>query len=164
MKTMPLISVQSCNWSEYYARTIYFISLSTTKSVFETTRYVKYKYNKRVFNRAIQTLWEIRLSLFSRERSRTKILFIYKFSKIQTNNGLCTINLQKTYRKGIKKLSNCKKYFRRNQQNKPRVIKAKRTIARKEWRYQLMHLMQQWWLLIWLLIFLVDKTNNCYWR
>ena len=163
MKIMPLISVQLYNWSEYYARIIYFISLSTTESFFETTCYVEYKYNKRIFNRALQTLWEIRLSLFSRTRSWTKILLIYKFSKNQTSNDLCSINVQNLYREWIKKLSNCKKYFRRDKQSKPRVTKAQRIIVREGWKYQLMYLQQQWWLQIWLLIFLINKTKNCYW-
>jgi len=123
---LNLYSDQLLYWSEFYAKPIIqFVKKKKEKTSQGTALFRKS--TPRLVNRALQTLWEIQLQMFSKSRARTEILFIHKSNKISSGNGLCPSKLSETSYGVCTKLPQSSGDSQRDLWYQPRTSPSERT-------------------------------------
>lgn len=135
MTKNDVISDQLFNWSDIYEKIFYTVFTQKTKNTCPKTCYHSIKYSQRLFDRALQTLWETRMQMQRWARTWTQILSVNQSTWSETGTGLCALKLSGTSKTAFGKLPASSTYFGRNLQYKSGNITSQRKAVRNTYGY-----------------------------
>lgn len=124
MKLNNVKSDQLYKWSDIYERQINHHSTSKTEDSFAQASIFR-GYCSRLFNRAIQALWEAWMQMCRWTRPWPKVLSVGKQAWQHATDGLCPTAFKGKGRRVPGKSSQNKGNFRRALRNQPRAITTK---------------------------------------
>ena len=121
MKKNDVISDQLNKWSDIYEKQIHQYSSPKTKNTFEQTSKARNHF-ERLFNRALQALWQAGMQMCSRPWSWAQILFIRQQAGQQATDGLCPTRFRAKGGRIPGELPQNKAHFRGTVRHQPRAF------------------------------------------
>jgi len=121
MRKNDVKSDQFIKWSDFYEKQTYQYSSAKTKNTFEQTSKAGSHF-ERLFNRALQALWQAWMQMCSRPWPWPKVLFIRKQAGQQATDGLRPTRFKGKGGRIPDKFSQDKAHFRGALRHQPRAF------------------------------------------